>query len=177
MRGEPTSVFNADGKEVNFGSVYFDPYCVDGSSPFLYRRRVAADSADRLISVVDLLSRRWRHCSRGHGVRALKRVETCRRAIHDYEAFIVFCETNDLTEVRETFIRINSLGMRIGAADKAFARASKFNLRALVRDAQPRSVQRMPFEQEFARELIGPALINETEVHVLISSIDLVAND
>jgi hypothetical protein len=138
LRGEPTSVVNADKKEVNFGNIYFDPYCVDGASPFLYRSRVASDLSDRLIAVVDLLSRRWRYCSKHHGIRAIKRIEACRRAIHHYETFIEYCETNDLTEVRETFIRINSLGMRIGAADKAFARASKFNLRALVRDAQVR---------------------------------------
>lgn len=35
-------------------------------------------------------------------------------------------------------MRINSLGMRIGAADRAFARAAKFNMRGLVREVKAR---------------------------------------
>jgi hypothetical protein len=53
-------------------------------------------------------------------------------------ALFIFCETNNRTEVRETFVLINSLGMRIGAADRAFARATEFDMRGLVRDVQLR---------------------------------------
>lgn len=38
--------------------------------------------------------------------------------------------------MRESFVRINSLGTPIGTADRAFARASRFNMRALVRELQ-----------------------------------------
>jgi hypothetical protein len=68
----------------------------------------------------------------------MKRTRECRRAVQQYRAIIVYCETNSLTDVRESFIRINSQGMRISVADRAFARASKFDLRGLVRDAQAR---------------------------------------
>lgn len=138
LRGEAFSVKNANGKEVHFGHVYFDPYASNGDSPFVYRKRLLGDMAERLVSVVDMLSPRWRNRIRNHGVRAMGRIAECRQRILDYEALLVFCETNELAEVRETFVRINSLGMRIGAADRAFARASRFNMRGLVRDAQSR---------------------------------------
>lgn len=85
-----------------------------------------------------MLSSAWHHRIRGHGARPLRRIEECRQRILNYEALFVFCETNELARVRESFVRINSLGMRIGAADRAFARASKFNMRGLVREAQSR---------------------------------------
>jgi hypothetical protein len=138
MRGEAASVLNADRKEVHFGHIFFDPYTPNAEAPFIYRKRLQGEMAERLVPVVDMLSDGWRHRIRSHGVRALGRIEECRDRILNYKALMVFCETNELAEVRETFVRINSLGMRIGAADRAFARASKFNMRSLVRDAQSR---------------------------------------
>jgi hypothetical protein len=138
LRGEASSVTNADGKSVNFRNIYFDPSTTDSDRPFLYRERAIGEAGKGLAPVVHLLSREWRHLLDDHGVRATKRIEECRRRIQEYKAIIVFCETNDRAEVRDTFIRINSLGMRIGAADTAFARASKLDMRGLVRDIQTR---------------------------------------
>ena len=39
--------------------------------------------------------------------------------------FLVFYETKDLANIRETFIRINAQGMRITEADKAFTSAQR----------------------------------------------------
>jgi len=136
LRGEPSTVKNADGKAVDFGKIYFDPYSVNGASPFSHRNRVPSDLVARLVPVVDLLSPSWRRRIGRHGLRAIKRIEDCRRCILNYQAILEYCETDDRSEVRETFIRINSLGMRISAADKAFARASRVDLRSNVREAQ-----------------------------------------
>jgi hypothetical protein len=138
LRGEAASVTNSQGQELHFGSVYFDPYAAEGDRMFVYRTRLMGDLAKRLVAVVDVLSGGWRRRMRNHGVRALRRLEECRRRFLNYQVYFVFCETNELSEVRETFVRINSLGMRIGAADRAFARASRFNMRGLVREAQAR---------------------------------------
>lgn len=138
LRGEGHSVTNSDGKVVDFGKVYFDIAAKDDELRFVYRLRVAGELEKRLIAVVDLLSTRWRQRIRGRGVRDVHRIADCRARLLRYEALFVFCETNDLTEVRETFIRINSLGMRISSADRAFARASSFDLRHDVRDALSR---------------------------------------
>jgi hypothetical protein len=136
LRGEPSTVKNADGKVVDFGKIYFDPYSVNGTSLFSHRNRVPSELVGRLVPVVDLLSPSWRRRIGRHGARAIKRIEDCRRCVLNYQAILEYCETDVRSEVRETFIRINSLGMRINAADKAFARASKLDLRSNVREAQ-----------------------------------------
>ena len=135
LRGEATTVVNSDGKVVDFGRIYFDLGANDDEPRFVYRIRVAGDLARRLVPVVDILSSRWKRRMRGRGPRARARVLECRKRILNYEAFIVFCESGELAEVRETFVRINSLGMKISSADRAFARASSFDLRNDVRDA------------------------------------------
>lgn len=135
LRGEASTVKNSDGKTVDFGKVYFDTGAEEDEPTFVYRARVAGDVTRRLVPVVDMLSSRWKRRTRNLGKRARARVEECRKRILEYQAFFVFCESNELAEVRETFIRINSLGMRISSADRAFARASRLDLRNNVRDA------------------------------------------
>ena len=126
------------GATVDFGSVYFNPYATEGERQFHYRTRVAGELAGKLVAVVDLLAPGWRRRVRGHGKRAMKRLEECRTKILAYRVFFVFCQTTELEEVRETFIRINSEGMRIDVADRAFARASRLNMRSMVREVEAR---------------------------------------
>jgi hypothetical protein len=177
LRGEATSVDNAEGKQVHFGRVYFNPYAQEGDHPFLYRRRLIGDLAGKLIPVVDLLSVGWRRRVRGHGTRAMRRIKDCRQRILAYKAILVFCETKDLVEVRESFIRINSLGMQIGVADRAFARASKFRMRAMVREAQERlrhgfaRVRRTTILQTMALAL-GARDLGERAIDAMISNLE-----
>lgn len=138
LRGEAAEVVTADRKRIDFGKVYFNPYASEADSLFLYRRRIFGELATQLVPVIDVLSNGWRRRIRYHGARALRRIEEARRRILDYEAFLVFCETDLLADVRDTFVRINSLGMRIGAADRAFARSAKFDMRGRVREAKAR---------------------------------------
>jgi hypothetical protein len=44
----------------------------------------------------------------------------------------MFVVTSDLEEVREAFLRINSGGLRISKADRAFTRAARLDLRRLM---------------------------------------------
>ncbi|HEY4239531.1 MAG TPA: DUF262 domain-containing protein [Kofleriaceae bacterium] len=134
LRGEGTRVTNADGKVVDFSNIYFNTEPTD-EPRFIYRNALKGELADRVISVVALLSTKWRRRIKGFGKRAKARIEDCRRRILSYAAFLVFFDTNDVDEVREAFIRINSLGMRISSADRAFARASSVDLRNDVLDA------------------------------------------
>jgi hypothetical protein len=107
----------------------------------------------------------------------MKRIEDCRRRIHNYETFLVFCEGTQLSEVRESFIRINSQGTRIGAADRAFARASKFDMRGLVRDIQTRlnsgfdRIARTTILQTFALALDGKD-VGERAIEAMIQKIE-----
>ena len=138
MGGGDAKVRNADRAEVDFSHIYFDPSLSAADEPFVYRKRLPGDLGRRLVPVVDMLSPGWKRRLGPHKTRALARIKECRRRVLSYEALIVFCETSELPEVRETFVRINSLGMKIGAADRAFARASKFDMRGHVRDCQTR---------------------------------------
>ena len=136
--GTASTVRNADGREVDFGAVHFDTQAGRDDRPFVYRGRVVGTLKRRLVPVVDILARNWKSKTNHYGWRARKRIADCRYYLLSYRVLFVFCETDDRAEVRETFIRVNSLGMRIGAADRAFARASKIKMRNLVRDVQAR---------------------------------------
>lgn len=136
--GQAIRVKNASGATIDFGRVYFNPEATEGERHFHYRARLAGDLSKRLVSVVDLLSSGWRRRVRGYGKRVMKRLEECRRSILDYRVFFIFFDTAHLEEVRETFVRINSQGMRLDVADRAFARASRLNMRSIVREVQAR---------------------------------------
>lgn len=135
LRAEAAEVTNSDGKTIDFGSVYFDVRAGEDEPRFVYRTRVAGDLGRRLVAVVDILSPRWRQRIRNQRSRALAKIAECRKRILRYQAYVVFCESDEIQQVRETFVRINSLGMKISSADRAFARASSFDLRNDVRDA------------------------------------------
>jgi len=157
LRGQAVSITNALHQELRFGSIYFNPYANDGEVAFVYRTRLAGELSAQLVSVVDILSSGWRRRVRGHRIRATRRIEELRRHLLNYEVFFIFCETNELSQVRETFVRINSLGMRIGAADRAFARASKFDMRGRVREAQ--SQLKNGFEQVSRENILQTAAL------------------
>jgi len=77
----------------------------------------------------------------------------------------------------ESFVRINSLGTRIDTADTAFARASKFRMRDLVREAQARlkhgfdRVRRTTILQTIALSLGGRDL-GERAIDAMISRLE-----
>jgi len=138
VKGAGSVVKNADGRSLDFGKVYFDSAARAEEPLFLSRARLSTDQEKRLVPVVDLLARNWKSKTRQYGSRVRKRVEDCRKRLLSYKVLFVFCETDDRAEVRETFVRVNSLGMKIGAADRAFARASKIKMRNHVKDLQAR---------------------------------------
>jgi hypothetical protein len=141
LRGQPATVMNADGREVDFGAIYFNALAKHGERRFIYRKRLGGELSRSAVPVVDMLSSSWHVRLPRLGKRTRRAVDACRRSIRDYRVFLTFCETNSLPEVRETFIRINALGMRVGTADRAFARATRFDMRGHVRDVQVRLKQ------------------------------------
>lgn len=136
VSGTPAVVTNADGRPVDFGRVYFDLEAAEDSPLFVSRARVPAELVDRLVPVVDVLARNWKTKTRQFGRRKQQRILKCRERLLAYRVMFVFCETEDRHEVRETFVRVNSLGMKIGAADRAFARASRLKMRNLVQELE-----------------------------------------
>jgi len=129
------TIRNYFGKEVDFGRVVFDLNSNSGEGPLFHYRR---PEEGKYIPVVDILAPTWRRQLRNLSKSKLSRVAKCRSRLLRYEIPLVFARTNDVDEVRQSFIRINSLGMLVSAADRAFARASRLKLRQRVKDARQR---------------------------------------
>jgi hypothetical protein len=125
-RGEV--VENYAGKQINFSRIYLvlDWYA---RPQFVALRR--PDS--RLhYPVTDILADDWRDRLRPLPKYKQNMVRWCRKLLSSFEVPFIFVRTNKLEEVRESFLRINSKGTPISAADRAFTRASRFNLRHLA---------------------------------------------
>jgi hypothetical protein len=140
------SVRNSDGTEVDFSRVVFHlDSSEDESEPnFSYRAPVGSFE-----SLQRILSGGWRRHFQGLGRKRLKRIEQCRDRILHYRLPIIEVETEEIAEVRELFVRINTQGMRISSADAAFARATSFDLRQRaqqVRDQLPEGFRRVRYE-------------------------------
>ena len=142
MGGEQT---NSSRQAVDFGRVVFRVTDGDELSRFQYRKPVPGE----WISLPDLLASNWRSRVREVRARGLKRLEHCRSIIKEYRVPLVTIASESLDEARELFIRINSLGTPLGAADRAFARASRFDLRELAetsREDLPLAFQNVRYE-------------------------------
>ena len=86
--------------------------------------------------VVDLLDHKWKRRLR-HLTQARQReAGKFRQLIQNYSIPVIFVETTDVDEIREAFLRINSGGLRISKADRAFSKASRLDLRRLVKEVR-----------------------------------------
>lgn len=137
---------NSRGRPVDFSRLVFDLSSTAGSPErFRYRR----PEGNGLFGVPDLLGSRWPRLRRHLAAYKVKKLDEVRIRLRDYNFPVVFVETNDINEVRELFIRINSQGTPVGAADRAFARATRFDLRTWARDTLeklPEDFGRLPYE-------------------------------
>lgn len=131
FRGEQKK--NSNDQIVDFSRLCFRVGSVDGdesSQWFSYRKPIEG----QYVSATDILADNWRSRLRHLSKVRTKKVEICRERLLGYRVPVIVLETTDLAEIREAFIRINSQGMRIGAADRAFARASTIDLRNKAND-------------------------------------------
>ena len=118
-------VENSNGKKVDFGRIHF---LFNNDSPLRFVS-VRRGDPELHFPVSDILAPDWEDRVASLPKYKHRRVADCRRRIADYTIPFIFVKTNRLEEVREAFIRINSRGTPLGAADRAFTRASRFNLR------------------------------------------------
>ncbi len=135
LRGSGHEVKTQRRQTIDFSKFYFYVGPTEQATPFVYRKRAPAENH---VAVVDLLSSRWRSRLGHLGKRAFIRAAECRERILNYELWLTFIDGSNLDDVQETFIRINSLGTPVAAADKAFARATSLDLRNSVRAVQDR---------------------------------------
>jgi hypothetical protein len=119
-------VVTSDHKVVDFGKLVFRFTQAIDEPLFAYRN----PDEEMHIPVFRLLSPTWsakvRHLSEGQR----NRIRECRERLLGYRVPVVRVESDSIEQARELFIRINSLGTPLGAADRAFARAAAFDLRA-----------------------------------------------
>lgn len=119
-------VDNGRHQQVDFGRVVFR--VTEGNSDvdrFAYRKPVDRE----WISVPDILAANWKARLSTLSVGQLNRAAKCRERLLSYKVPIVRVETEEIDDARELFVRINSAGTPIAAADRAFARATRFDLR------------------------------------------------
>lgn len=127
--GDPKE--NADGKEVDFSKVTFAVSgAADDGAVFAYRTPVDGE----FVSVRTILAHNWRQRLSKLPDYKLQRVAKCRRAIFTYPLPVIFSQTTDIDEVKELFIRINSLGTPIRAADRTFTEISGIDLREMAHE-------------------------------------------
>ncbi len=140
--------FNSDGREVDFSRLTFsvaNDAEENGGTLFHYRRPVEG----HFVAITRVLSSSWRRSFRRLPVYKQARIEECRRRLLKYSVPFLFVDTGDIDEIRELFIRINSLGTPIGSADRAITRATAFDLRALAHEAKeslPPEFRNLPYE-------------------------------
>lgn len=150
---------NASGTDVDFGRVCYvleHDADEDDSPNFVYRKAISRE----YISVQDILSTHWWQRFKGYPKYMLKRIEDCRNRILQYQVPFLLIHSSDLEEVRSVFLRINSQGMTISSADRAFARASKVDLRDLAHELRA-GVSNEFQDIEFTAILQGFAFVTE----------------
>lgn len=119
---------NSSGTEIDFGKICFGLEPDEDGQFFAYRKPVHR----QLVPLKDVLSSDWRRRFSNLPQHLIKRIGNCRKQVLSYQVPVVVAQSEHLEEVREIFLRINSQGMKISAADRAFARASRVDLRDMA---------------------------------------------
>lgn len=123
-------VTNSNGKKLDFGRLCFS-FDKRSEQKFIFVRK---PSEKIHIPVEAILSNRWKAKISKLSEQKKREIGKCRTLLGSYELPMTIIHTDDLDEVRETFLRINSGGLRISKADRAFSKASRLDLRRLVRE-------------------------------------------
>ena len=121
---EGSTLSNARGKEINFRRVVFSLEREEDGQQIRFRRPVSGQYE----SLSDILHPHWRYRLSHLGKRYKERVRKCRERVLRYPMHLMFVDAK-LDQIRESFLRINTQGMKITTADAIFTRAQSFDLR------------------------------------------------
>lgn len=119
------TIINSNGKEIDFAKIYFNMKD-DSETKFVYLQRADAEKHFR---VTDILSSNWQNIFHKYPKYKKDIIKKCRNRIKSYRVNLEFISTNNIEEIRNTFVRINSTGTPLSSADKAFTLATSFNLK------------------------------------------------
>jgi hypothetical protein len=122
---------NDAGKEIDFRRLCFvvNPSEEDKfASRIVYRKEVERE----FVPLADLLATDWKKRIVGGTLAFRKKVEDCRVRLLGYKVPIVKVTSASLPEIAEVFTRVNSLGMKVTAADRAIALMGKLDMHAMA---------------------------------------------
>lgn len=128
---EGSELPNARGKVIDFKRVVFSLKKEANGQQILYRRPTQGIYE----SLTDILHPRWRNRISHLGKRAIERVRDCRERILRYPMHLMFVQAK-ISGIRETFLRINTQGMKIGTADAIFTQAEDLDLRDIQHEVR-----------------------------------------
>jgi len=109
---------NARGSEIDFSRVVLALDPNEEGSRIRYRKPIEGQYE----SMRNVLHPQWRSRLSHLGTRQRRRVEECRDKVLGYPIHMMFVD-GKLNQIRESFLRINTQGMKITTADAIFTRA------------------------------------------------------
>ncbi|MCI0639799.1 MAG: DUF262 domain-containing protein [Verrucomicrobia subdivision 3 bacterium] len=115
---------NARGKDIDFRRVVLSLEKEEDGQQIRYRRPLL----NRYESMADILHPQWKSRLSHLGPRFRERVRKCRQRVLDFPVHLMFVQAK-LNAIRESFLRINTQGMKITTADAIFTKAEDLDLR------------------------------------------------
>jgi hypothetical protein len=128
---EGSEMENARGKVIDFKRVVFSLEKEEDGQQILYRK----PRPGTYESLSDILHPHWRSRVSHLGKRHIERVRDCRERILCYPMHLMFVQAK-IGGIRETFLRINTQGMKIGTADAIFTQAEDLDLRDIQHEVR-----------------------------------------
>jgi hypothetical protein len=119
-----TSLHNARGKKVEFSRVVFSLEKEEDGQQIRYRKPLA----NRYESLSEILRHDWSTRLSHLGKRQKERVRKCRDRVLRYPMQLMFVRAG-ISQIRETFLRINTQGMKITTSDAIITGAEELQLR------------------------------------------------
>ena len=120
---------NSKRQEIEFSKIVLALKPQSDSQQIRYRRAVEGE----YVPLTTVLHPHWRQKLNGFGKLKLARVRECRSQILGYRLYEMFVGGN-LGDIRETFLRINTQGMKVTTADAVFTQAESLELRDVVHE-------------------------------------------
>jgi hypothetical protein len=128
---EGSELRNARGKVIPFKRVVFSLEGEENGQVIVYRK----PRPGQYESLTDILHPHWRSRLSHLGKRQLARIRECRERILHYPIHLMFVQAK-IGQIRETFLRINTQGMKIGTADAIFTQAEDLDLRDIQHEVR-----------------------------------------
>jgi hypothetical protein len=128
---EGSTLQNAHRKEIDFKRIVFSLEKEADGQQILYRK----PRAGTYESLSVILHPQWRNRLSHLGKQDMNRVGKCRESILRYPMHLMHIQA-EIGAIRETFLRINTQGMKIGTAGAIFTQAEDLDLRDIQHDVR-----------------------------------------